>query len=289
MTLPASLPPAITSRADATAIEAAAERIETPCGDQSMVWHVWGGSGEGAPIVLLHGGAGSWTHWVRNIGPLVAAGRKVLAPDLPGFGDSAKPPAGHDADAMTQWIERGLQQLIGTELCDVAGFSFGGMVAGFLAAEHPERVRRLVLVGAEALIADPGRRLHLRSWSHLAEGPERDAAMAHNLKALMVAREATIDELTLTLHSENLVRDRMPRRRISKTDVLLRTLPRVRCPVWGIWGEFDALYRDRPEVIEPALAQAPGFQSLITIAGAGHWVQFEDAQGFNRALLAALT
>ena len=40
-------------------------------------------------MLLLHGGSGSWTHWLRNIQPLVDAGRQVLVPDLPGFGDSA--------------------------------------------------------------------------------------------------------------------------------------------------------------------------------------------------------
>ncbi|MDB5843914.1 MAG: hydrolase-like protein, partial [Polaromonas sp.] len=54
-----------------------------------MVWRCWG---EGAPVVLLHGGSGSWTHWIRNIPTLVACSRQVWAPDLPGFADSASPP-----------------------------------------------------------------------------------------------------------------------------------------------------------------------------------------------------
>ncbi|MEO9102032.1 MAG: alpha/beta fold hydrolase, partial [Burkholderiaceae bacterium] len=116
---------------DAAALAACAARVETPCGDvQSMVWHIWG---QGAPVVLLHGGAGSWNHWVRNIGSLVAAGRRVLVPDLPGFGDSARAPAARDADALPPWVERGLIELIGPADCDVVGFSFGGMVAGLLA------------------------------------------------------------------------------------------------------------------------------------------------------------
>ena len=285
MTSTPSLNRPILSLADAVALGAAAQRIETPCGDQTMVWHTWG---DGPPIALLHGGSGSWSHWVRNIGPLVAAGRKVCVPDLPGFGDSAWPPVGHDADAMPEWIERGLDQLIGDEACDLVGFSFGGMVAGFVAAQYPQRARRLVLVGAPALMDDRNRRLGLRAWSHLSEGPERDAAITHNLAALMLAKEASIDALALALHSANLVRDRMPRRRISKTDVLARTLPQVRCPVWGIWGELDALYRDRIETIEPALGQAPGFQTLTLIPNAGHWVQYEAADAFNAALLGTL-
>ncbi len=252
-----------------------------------MVWHVWG---EGAPVVLLHGGAGSWSHWVRNIGPLVAAGRRVLVPDLPGFGDSARAPAARDADALPPWVEQGLNELIGTAACDVVGFSFGGMVAGLLAAQWPTRVRRLVLVGAPALAADPERRLGLKAWQHLAQGPERTAAIAHNLGQLMLAHEASVhDGLALTLHTVNLERDRMQRRALSKTDLLLRTLQQLGCPVFGIWGERDALYRGRLEIVGPALAQAPLFQSLATIPNAGHWVQYEAAAAFNAALLDALS
>jgi 2-hydroxy-6-oxonona-2,4-dienedioate hydrolase len=54
------------------------------------------------PVVLFHGGSGSWTHWVRNIQPLVAAGRQVIAADLPGFGDSASPPS-RGATPMRWW------------------------------------------------------------------------------------------------------------------------------------------------------------------------------------------
>ena len=273
---------------DAAALEACATRVQTPCGDaQSMAWRVWG---EGPPVVLLHGGAGSWNHWVRNIAPLVAVGRRVLVPDLPGFGDSARAPAARDADALPPWVERGLVELIGSAACDVVGFSFGGMVAGFLAAQWPARVRRLVLVGAPALAADPERQLGLKTWRHLQEGTERAAVIAHNLGQLMLAHEASVhDGLSLPLHTANLERDRMQRRSISKTDVLLRTLPQLACPVFGIWGELDALYRGRSDIVGTALAQAPLFQSLAWIPGAGHWVQYEAAAAFNAAVWDALS
>jgi len=52
-----------------------------------MVWRVWGG---GPPLVLLHGGTGSWMHWIRNIEEL-ARDFTVVAPDIPGSGESASP------------------------------------------------------------------------------------------------------------------------------------------------------------------------------------------------------
>lgn len=85
-----SLPSTVRTLNDVARLERAARRHDVPCGDGVMVWRSWG---EGLPVVLLHGGSGSWTHWVRNITALVGAGRRAWIPDLPGFGDSARPPA----------------------------------------------------------------------------------------------------------------------------------------------------------------------------------------------------
>ena len=79
-----------------TDLEAESMRYETPCGNDRMVWHMWNRTGRAAPVVVLfHGGAGSWRHWVRNI-PVLAARYRVLVPDLPGLGDSDFPPDGDD-------------------------------------------------------------------------------------------------------------------------------------------------------------------------------------------------
>ena len=279
------LPSAIATPADVTALEAAARRVQTPCGDSTLVWRVWG---EGRPVVLLHGGAGSWTHWVRNIAPLARFGCRVCVPDLPGSGDSASPPNGEDADALPPWIEQGLALLIPGEACDLVGFSFGAMVGAFIAARAAERVRQLVLVGAPALSREPSPRLDLRGWRALPPGPERQAVQRHNLRSLMLAREESVDALSIALHTANVERDRMTRRRLSQTDVLVRTLPRIGCPVSGIWGADDALYRGRTPIIGAALAQAPAFATLTLIPDAGHWVQYERATAFSEALLAAL-
>lgn len=133
---------------DMARLQSQAERITTPCGAGHMVWHAWG---SGRPLVLLHGGSGSWTHWLRNIEPLVAVGRRVIAADLPGFGDSAVPATGSDADALPEPLQAGLAHIVGDAAVDVAGFSFGGMTAGLWAQRFPARVARLVVVGAPGL------------------------------------------------------------------------------------------------------------------------------------------
>ena len=69
-------------------VEASARVYRTPSGEGEMVWRAWG---DGAPLLLLHGGSGSWTHWIRTI-PTLARTYQLWVPDLPGLGDSAMPP-----------------------------------------------------------------------------------------------------------------------------------------------------------------------------------------------------
>ena len=265
------------------ALQRRAERIETPCGDGALLWHRWGPAA-GAPVLLLHGGSGSWTHWLRNIAALADAGHSVLVPDLPGFGDSAPPPDGHDADVLPGWLELGLQRLIGDQPVDLVGFSFGGLVAGLWAQARPARVARLVLVGSPGLSADLLPPLDLRRWDALPAGAARAAVHRHNLLQLMLAREGAATPLAVSLHAANVERDRLRKRRLMLTAALAPVLPQLTCPVHGIWGACDVLYRHRLPLIREVLSTAPGFQSLDLLPQAGHWVQFEAAEAFNAAL-----
>jgi 2-hydroxy-6-oxonona-2,4-dienedioate hydrolase len=270
------------------ALRQAAERIETPCGDSPLVWRRWGPR-DGRPVLLLHGGSGSWTHWVRNIEPLARADWQVLVPDMPGFGESAAPPDGDDADVLPGWLEQGLQSLVGSVAVDMVGFSFGGLVAGLWAQALPQRVARLVLVGSPGLSAERLPPLDLRRWDHLPPGAARDAVHRHNLLTLMLAREDSATELAVALHAANVERDRLRRRRLMLTDALLPVLAGLHCPLHGLWGAQDVLYRHRLPLIEQVLARAPGLRSLELLPQAGHWVQFEAADHFNAALARTLT
>jgi 2-hydroxy-6-oxonona-2,4-dienedioate hydrolase len=278
------LPAPVETWADALNLQSAATRLTTPCGDGQLVWHRWG---EGAPLVLLHGGSGSWTHWMRNIAALAEGGHSVWVPDLPGFGDSSPPPDGHDADVMPTWLEQGLSTLMGQAPVDLIGFSFGGMVASLWAAAHPARVRRLLLLGAPGLGIRRAQPLDLRMWSHLPEGAPREAVMRHNLLELMLQHPASVTELVLHMQAHNLKREhrRMKRRMLSQTDVLRHTLPHLSCPLWGLWGENDALFIDRHTEVAQALGLAPHFQGLHWVPDAGHWVQFEAYSVVNAWLL----
>lgn len=282
---PMSLPPLATDLPpEALRVLALSRHAATPCGDGHISWRIWG---DGEPLVLLHGGSGSWAHWIRNVEALAAAGRRLLVPDLPGFGDSARPPGGQDADAIVAPLADGLRELAGEAPLDVAGFSFGGLTGALLAQAQPERVRRLVLVGAPGLglRAD---RLPLTSWRQQEDAAGRDAAHRSNLATLMLYAPEAVDDLAAAVQAANVPRDRMHRRRLALTDILLRTLPAIRCRVDAIYGEQDALYRDKLPELAALLRGGPTFRELAFVPAAGHWVQYEAAERFNRDLLRLL-
>ncbi|HST47168.1 alpha/beta fold hydrolase [Jatrophihabitans sp.] len=109
-----------------------------------------------APVVLLiHGIMSDSTTWTRAAGLLADNGYRVLAPDLPGHGESDKVADGYQLADFAASLVTLLTELQATEVT-VVGHSFGGAVAMQLAYDHPELVRRLVLVSAGGL----GRRVH---------------------------------------------------------------------------------------------------------------------------------
>jgi pimeloyl-ACP methyl ester carboxylesterase len=119
------------------------------------------GSGRGAPILLLHGLGGRWQHWLENI-PRFAASRRVVAVDLPGFGHSQLPLDPISIASYARTLDR-VCDLLELDAAVVVGNSLGGMVAAELALSHPQRVERLVLVGAACLAPEAmsAQRAHL--------------------------------------------------------------------------------------------------------------------------------
>jgi abhydrolase domain-containing protein 6 len=101
----------------------------------------------GTPVVLLHGFTGSKENWLPLMRRL-APRRHVLAPDLPGWGESSRQ-VGADygyaaqADRLAEWLELAVDQPV-----VLVGHSMGGGIAAVLAARHPQRVARLVLMDA---------------------------------------------------------------------------------------------------------------------------------------------
>ena len=268
-------------------LEQQSVRRETPCGDGSMVWHIWDTSGGTAPVlVLFHGGAGSWRHWARNIFPL-SQHYRLLVPDLPGLGESAFPPNGDDADAVAVIVAAGIDAIIGTETTyDVAGFSFGGTMASCVGALHGPRVRSVTIIGSSG-VGPSGSAVQLLKVRHL-QGEERVATHRVNLGLLMIADPAKIDPLALAIQDWNTVRSRLKTPTLSRSGALWRALDKVHVPINGIWGEKDAPANPRaPERIAAMRARRPD-ADVRMIPGAGHWVAYEAADTVNAMLLEML-
>src|SRR5256885_2464903 len=103
-------------------------------------------AGEGPAIVLVHGLAGSSTTW-REVMPALAKRHLVIAPDLLGHGESAKPRGDYSLGAHASGI-RDLLVALGVERATFVGHSLGGGVAMQLAYQFPQRCERLVLVAS---------------------------------------------------------------------------------------------------------------------------------------------
>lgn len=266
--------------AHVAAIAAAAERIETPCGNGTMVWRRWGA---GPPLVLLHGGYGSWTHWVRNVVPL-SRQFSVYACDLPGLGESATPPEPWTAAGLAAIIVAGLDIVLPHRARPLlAGFSFGGVIGGSVAAQLGDRLRGFAVVGSNGLGLE-------RSPTPLERVPsgagetEEFAVHRYNLNQLMIADPDKIDELALYLQKTNHARARMRSRRFSRSGALIEALPHITARLDGIWGERDATAYPHVEERARILRSVQPAARFTVVPGAGHWVQYEAADRFNQIL-----
>jgi 2-hydroxymuconate-semialdehyde hydrolase len=106
--------------------------------------------GQGKPLMFIHGsgpGVTAWANW-RLVMPELAKTRRVIAPDMVGFGFTDRP-AGMTYN-MDTWVQQALDVLdaLGIEQTDLVGNSFGGALALALTIRAPHRVRRLVLMGS---------------------------------------------------------------------------------------------------------------------------------------------
>jgi pimeloyl-ACP methyl ester carboxylesterase len=264
-------------------VAAAATRYASPCGDGTMVMHSWG---SGPPLVLLHGNYGSWTHWIRNVEALSRHFR-VIAVDIPGFGDSAVPPEPYSIHSVAAIIAEGVLGLAGEAKVHLAGFSFGAAAASETAHVLGTRLAQLVLVSA-------GRNMTgitmapvegIVKWRGLDTVAERDAAHRRNLNAVMIADGARIDELSLAIQHANAERTRLKRAVVTRDAATQTRVPSLAVPVSFIWGERDAnIGSHMADRLQWIRQFRPGARHAL-IPGAGHWVSYEQPEAFNAALL----
>lgn len=262
-------------------LEADATRHETPCGDGVMVWRRWG---KGRPLALLHGGSGSWKHWLRNIEPL-ARHYTLWVPDLPGFGESALPPEPVDFEPISAAVSAGLRQLLpGNAHFDMAGFSFGAHAALYVARDLAPRVDTLVVINGHIVGPLKVQPSHLlEHWRSVTDEAERLAIFRRNLETLMFWEPANIDEIAMHAYAIDLPRARVrPPKFLNDRDMTL--ISRLGGRIVNIAGEHDTLGRPSAAAQQEELRRARPNVETHLVSGAGHWVQYEAADRFHGLL-----
>ncbi|HEX4192258.1 MAG TPA: alpha/beta fold hydrolase [Stellaceae bacterium] len=267
------------------AIDSRAERIATPCGTGSMIWRHWGsGSGRAPALVLLHGGYGSWTHWLRNVENL-ATRYRVLACDLPGLGESADAPKPYSAESLAAIVADGIRRVVPGESVALCGFSFGSVIGGHVAAQMGNTVASFLMLGAAGLGAQR-RGLPLTRVEPGMTPAQIASVQRNNLIMLMFGDASKVDDLAVYLQNENTRRGRLDSRPIAFTDTLIHTLPKATARLGAMWGEQDATAVDAIEQNFAVLRQIDPGIYCDTIAHAGHWAQWEQAKTFETKLTA---
>lgn len=260
-------------------LASAARRRETPCGPGRMVWHEWNAGG-GPPVVVLHGGNGSWRHWVRNI-PQLARTRHVIAADLPGLGESDLPEGLDEPAGVAAIVAEGLRILQPeTARVDLVGFSFGAMIGGLVAASLP--VRSLAILGAGALgvARTPTPLQKIRDKG----GEARVAAHRANLASLMIRDPARIDDLALETQEWHTVHARFRSRSFASATLLKDALARGTAPLLAAWGEGDQVAVPNLGARLAAVREVRPDARIEVIPDAGHWVMYEAPAAVNALL-----
>jgi pimeloyl-ACP methyl ester carboxylesterase len=269
------------------ALDHASTRHTTPLtslGGGHIVWRCWGPNEQGMPLVLLHGGTGSWMHWIRNVEAL-SQQMKVLVPDLPGSGESASPQPPFSAESIATILLKGLDEIIGAQAhFSISGFSMGGLIAGYLAQQGGSRVDALVLVGSTGMGGTRAQMEPLKSWRRLPTDEEKRAIHRANLGILMIHDQQKIDALAVEIQSRNAAVSRIRGKHVSHTGTLANCLPGFAGRLAGIWGEHDptaAPYlAERRERLQSFKPDAP----FDIVPGAGHWVQYEAYETVNQRM-----
>jgi pimeloyl-ACP methyl ester carboxylesterase len=250
--------------------------------------------GEGEPaVVFVHGLAGSWQNWLENIPHFAAAGHRVIAFDLPGFGVSDEPGEKISIPGYGRLVDTLLDRL-GVGPAVLVGNSMGGFIAAEVAIQYSARVQRLVLVSAAGLTVEYqrneralgalryGRRL-LLAWGGFV-GSRSDAiarrSRARRMLMRLVVHDA--DRLPAPLIAEQFRGAGSPGF-VDALDALTNypiraRLARIACPTLIVWGTEDKLVpvRDAAE-FERLIPNA----RTVVWAQTGHVPMLERPAAFN--------
>ena len=259
------------------------------------------GPRDGPLVVLLHGFPEFWWGWRRQIGPLAAAGLRVLVPDQRGYNLSDKPAglAPYALDTLADDV-LGLADGLGRERFAVVGHDWGAALAWHLAARHPDWVARaVVLNGPHAATVWAHTLAHptqaLRGWYvgffQLPLLPET-VLRAADFAALRGAMVASARPGTFSAEDFRCYRAAWAQPgALSAMLNWYRALPlyagslrpeRIRVPLRAVWGDRDAALD--PGLVEVGLALCDRGEA-VHLAEATHWVQHEEPERVNQLLI----
>ncbi len=219
-------------------------------------------AGEGKPVVLVHGLAGRAEDWLPMVRALTSHGFKVYAPDLLGFGRSSRPDVEYSISQQEEIVRQFMdsQQL---QQADVAGWSMGGWITLKFAADHPDRVRRLILLSSAGLKFDPVNVAALR--------PKTEADLAHMMSILTphppVIPSFYAQWFLRDFAAEDWVVERSLRSMLTGKDIMDDKMGTVKMPVMIAWGRQDVL---TPPSIGEQMRQAMPQSVFFMFDDTGH-------------------
>lgn len=241
--------------------------------------------GAGPKLVLLHGGMGSWTHWIKNI-DVLAEHFHVHAVDSPGYGDSPPVDKSMNADEYKDLVLRAVDNIAGkNEPFSIAGFSFGGAISSHIAARLGDRVRSLSICGSAGFARSPNApKRDTRSYKSAGD----DAALyreivRHNLATFML--DEPFDEQAVDIQAANVARAGFDSRKVSGADSQRHDLAKITCPFQAIWGENDITAQPSVDARVALCRDIVPDMRFDFVPGAPHWVMYAAADEVNKALL----
>jgi len=267
-----------------SAIEKNCNKVFIKSKDSKVCWRSWG---KGKPLILLHGGYGSWAHWIKQAIPF-SKNYNVLIPDMPGFGESEDLTLPHTPEKISANIAETLLKLISPEETPIiCGFSFGGLIAGHLSYNLIERglnPEKLILVGPGGLGAKRGKMRNMIARHSKMSEEEIYQAHKTNLEILMMHDATKVDDWSIHIQKQNTDAHRIKSRPISSTDTLARILEKQDVPLFLLWGEKDAsvgVYLENRMSILRDINSKVRFHVEYNL---GHWIMYENDVIFNKIL-----
>lgn len=241
-------------------------------------------AGSGDPVVLVHGAAGGAVAWVTLIGALSRHFR-VIAPDVVGYGESDKPSARYDRPYFVSWL-RQFADALGLGRFNLIGNSQGAAIAAQFAADHPERVARLVLIDSAAFSLGSIPAAILLILLHTVPS----AGLARTLASYQVVRPERADEAWMD-YSVGVCRMPGGKRSLWQgrfaSDLPLRpeALAKIACPTLVVWGERDRWF---PRADGEKAQRLIPDSELRVIPDAGHMPFVDRPEAASEAIVSFL-